>query len=572
MSIRTRTGDGLAGQPAIEPMNWITSRAQTLGDGLFLGLVVLTSVALYVTRLGFYTDDWVFLQLLRAAPDQSLAGLIRALYAGDIVIRQRPMQMLDLAILYRIFGSHPAGYHWVNAAVLVCVALLLYLSLRELGQPRVIALAVAVLYGLSPNYATDRFWIAAFQAPLSIAFYLLSLYADLKALPANGAGRWSWRFLSMLCVIGSGMAYEVALPLFLLNPILVGYIARQRRARLNSSAPTAAGWLLFWTPSALAFALVIGYKLLVTVRLGVPGSYWTHLLDLVIGAPRVNFGTYGLGLPLVLLWIFRHAPPWPSLALGGGLGLAIGGYLAWTARQTAVSWPSPKAWLTLVGVGVVVFGLGYAIFLVNADVWFTSASVGNRTAIAAALGVALTFAGGLGLVCSWLPSQRVRWPCFCGLAALLSVSGFLIINTLGDFWDDAYDQELAIVDDVRVHVPSLPAGSTLILDGVCLEHGGAYIFTGHRDLAAVLQTIYHDDSIWATAITHTPQLGPGGLTILTQTDYADYAYGDKLLVYQYSQKKIYDLTDAEAARQYQAASQFVPERDCPPGFAWGVNE
>src|SRR4051812_37855637 len=78
----------------------VTTFRDAIQDCLFLSLVVVFSLVLYVQGLGFYYDDWAFLRWLSTAQDQSLAGLYRALYAGEVNPRQRPVQILYMAGLY----------------------------------------------------------------------------------------------------------------------------------------------------------------------------------------------------------------------------------------------------------------------------------------------------------------------------------------------------------------------------------------------------------------------------------------------------------------------------------------
>lgn len=545
------------------------AHARTIAqDCLFLALVVLLSLVLYVTRLGFYSDDWAFLSFLHLADDRSLPGLYQALYAGDEIIRQRPVQIGYLALLYALSGLHPTGYHLANAGVLVASAILFYLALRELRQTRLLSLTIALVYILLPHYSTDRFWLAAHQATLSIAFYFLSLYTDLRAARASPAGVWGWKSLSITSLILSGLAYEVTLPLFLLNPLLVWYADRQRkpaagkRMVVSRTAALSAGNLA-------ALALVIGFKALVTVRTNVTTNLITHLATIIAGALRVNFGIYGLGLPYVVWWIIFHNPQWPILALGGLTGLVVWFYFLPVTLQTDET-ASKKTWLVYIGAGLLFFALGYAVFIASDDVWFTSASSGNRVAIAAAIGVALTFTGLIGWTSAWLPAKAGRG-IFCLCVAMLCTSGFLINNTLATFWISAYQQQEIIFNDMQQHVPALPAQSTVILDGVCLEQGGAYIFTGKRDLGYRLRMAYPGQNLWATAISNTPRIEAAGLSVLSFRDYVFFPYGEDLFVYNFSQKRLYPLTDEESARLYFQQSNFVPERDCPAGFAWGLN-
>jgi hypothetical protein len=544
----------------------------TVRDILFLSLVVLLSLVLYVRRLGFYSDDWAFLMLLNSSPEQSISGLAKALYAGDVVIRQRPSQVLYLAGLYWLFGLEPLGYHLANGAVLLASGVLLYLVLCELEQPRPLALSVPLVYALLPHYSTDRFWVAAFQATLSMVLYLLSLYADLGALESRRLRWWVWRAVGVLSLIGSGLAYEVTLPLLLaLNPLLLWHRAQQLSRSTTAARITRTRWLLLLAGNVAALTLVVAYKALVTVRVNVEMDFVSHVAGLVAGAVRVNYGTYGLGLPYLIWWILRHRPDLPTLAVAGVLGLVIFTYLWHVTRWSRSALPNKTTWLKLIGLGVVVFGLGYAVFLVNADVWFTSASLGNRIAIAAALGVALTLVGGLGWASGLLMGKQARGDLFCMLITLLCMSGFLVTNTLGLFWGEAYRRQQQIISDVRQVLPALPAGSAVILDGACLEHGGAYVFTGGRDVAGIMAIVYHDRSLRATSIDQDARVAESGVLISTYRRETIYPYGERLFLYNVEQKKVYRLINAAAARAYFRGSTFRPERDCPPGFAWGWN-
>src|SRR5690606_33030681 len=113
-------------------------RKPALQDAAFLVGAVGLSAALYVTGLGFYSDDWTVVGYAGMSADQTFMGIFRAIY-GDLV-QMRPVQFLYLAGLYKVFGLDPLGYHVVNTLVLAAGAVLFYLVLRELREPRVLAL------------------------------------------------------------------------------------------------------------------------------------------------------------------------------------------------------------------------------------------------------------------------------------------------------------------------------------------------------------------------------------------------------------------------------------------------
>src|SRR5262249_30202937 len=143
---------------------------------------------------------------------------------------------------------------------------------------------------------------------------------------------------------------------------------------------------------------------------------------------------------------------------------------------------SRATWRVCILTGLVVFGLGYAIFLSTDRIAFSSAGLDNRVAIAAAIGVAFLFVGGVGWLSSLFHSVYSAKRVFCILVSLLCACGFLVINTVAIFWTTAYRQQQVILADIRERIPALSPGSTLIVAGICPEIGPAVVFRS-QDLA-----------------------------------------------------------------------------------------
>lgn len=176
---------------AVERNN--SSRFNTI-DCLFLSVIGAISVSYYILGLGFYSDDWALLASMRLPNDQSFINIFAELVrAHDHEIR--PIQFLELAGLYKIFGLAPLGYHLVNAAIIIAASLTLDITLRALGMSRIFALSICVVYLLLPNYSTDRFWIAAAAANVSMLlfFWVLTPICRPPGIVANeryGGGNW----------------------------------------------------------------------------------------------------------------------------------------------------------------------------------------------------------------------------------------------------------------------------------------------------------------------------------------------------------------------------------------------
>src|SRR5204862_1977921 len=133
----------------------------------------------------------------------------------------------------------------------------------------------------------------------------------------------------------------------------------------------------------------------------------------------------------------------------------FGALTFWYTRRLGADFTARQSVLAaLSGIGV--FLLGYSMFLTNKAIQITPTGVGNRTSIAAALGVALAAAGLSGLIARLVPRARAQSNIFAALLAAYAAGGFFVISTLSSFWIDAYATELAMANDLETHVGTLP--------------------------------------------------------------------------------------------------------------------
>lgn len=541
-------------------------------DTIALALAVLLSLAGYVGRLGFYSDDWAFIGRYATAQSATVAGYFEASYSAHHAMR--PVQLWLCAFLYRLFGLEPLGYHLFNAALIVVNPLLCYWLLRELRAPRVIGLSVALVYGLLPSYSTDRYWYLAFAITLSMTACLASMLADVKAAAAGGRAGLAWKALGAAAAIGSGLAYEVALGLLLLTPLLMALRAMQR-------TPLDRQRALYLVALIAVHLAVLGgigwFKLHTTVRLGADdgglraqvtsiardalrtdaaeGAYGLN----VANAVRVHFGTYGVFLGRTTVRAARLAPRW---LLWVAVGFAVAAFLYLWFAVRGDPWPSPRAWAAVIVAGLLVFALGYAIFLTNYNVQFTPAGIANRSAIAAALGAAACLVGAAGAV-SLLVTPRVRPAVFSALVAAVATSEFMIVNVIANTWVEAYRSERAILAGIQQSFPTLPSQSALLLDGVCPYVGPAIVFEANWDLAGALQTLYRDPTLKADVVTSRLTVTDEGIETTIYQQATRYPYAKELFVYHAGTGGVYPLLDKASARAYFGAPGRAPS--CPAG-------
>lgn len=546
-------------------------------DVVFLFVVSALPAITYVWTLGFYLDDYYELELMSTSHDQSLWGLYSALLSGDPKSHLRPIEYFGLALLYRLFGTSTVHYHIVLALLVPVCAVALYLVLRRLGQPRFLALGVPIVFAMAPHYSSARFWVVAYSPAVTLTLYLISLYCGLRALESRGRHLVGWIAGGVAAMLVSVFLYEITFPLFVLNALFLWYRARGRTYGPGRAAASYATALALAVIAKIVLAIRVGSETSYSIG-GYEGGLAHHTAYVVSGAIKVNFGTYGIGLPYVLWWIIEHRFSWIVLATSVLVGVVTFLYLARgvgdlelpSPARRGVRWP---AWREFAVAGVLLIAVGYALFVVTGEIYFTSAGIDNRVNIIAAVGIAV-LAVGLVLRATALVQRRWRQPAFSLAIASLAAVGVLVTNTIAGYWGSAYTRQKEVIERLRDTLPHNPSNTTVLLDRICPEIGPGIVFLGHYDLAGALRTAYRDPTIGGAVMTHDVDAARPGLVIATTwrglTERRRYSYRRRLLVYDWHRGSLTPLQDAGAARAYLDRT---PRIICPArrGFAWGIH-
>jgi hypothetical protein len=535
-----------------------------LKDVLFLTFVVLTSASLYVTRLGFYSDDWAFLGVLSTSDDRSLVGLWLEQYAAYPNLRLRPTQIAYQAVLYKLFGVEPLGYHVVNALVFAGMTVVLYGLLRELRLPRILALTIPLIYALLPNYSTDRFWFAAFGYALSMGFCLGSVYADLRAIRSRHLLRW--KLLSLCLLAAAGLGYEIVLPLLAVAPALTWFQSRRLlpnglRPRLGRSRE-----VLYLLSPLFALALIVLYKFTIVQDTALPSNLRLHFIWVAVGSMVTNFGSYGVGLPFAAWWGLTKAS-WGVIATSIILGVFICAYLTRILRHNSEPLPSRTGWLRLSASGITIFMLGYAVFLFTGRVDFSSTGISNRTTFGAALGAAVLLLAIGGWVSSFTATPTARRRSLSIVVAVLCSSSVLIVSALASYWSVAWVRQRTVLSAIRHELPHLPQEGTVILHGVCPYTGPAIIFESPWDLAGTLQAAYQDATLRADVTSSDVSVRERGIStsLYGGAIRAFYPYDDQLLLFDYTTGTAKRLVDQQRAIDYLETKYPNEPSACPSG-------
>jgi hypothetical protein len=545
--------------PALTRTARVIRDSIAIQDCIFLGTVMLVSLISYINALGFYSDDWSYLDTFNASHNPR--ELLASFFPSEAY---RPLLVLPLVALFYIFGLQPLGYHIVESAMLFAVVLLLYAILRELSLPRLVTLAVPLTYALLPHYSTDRFWVSVSCANLSMLLCFISFYAALRTTVSWSMG---WMTISLAALMLSTLAYEVTIPLFIVIPPLMWYRAStfSSRVTLNQAVSHRFRIGIALTP-VIALVIAMVYKLATQQRTKFQGRFLHQLGTVcwhaIVLAFNFNYGRYGLLLPRVAWRALNRYFNWPILLVCVFLGILIYWYLLRVGRDAA--WPPAAAWLLLAASGLVIYGLAFSPFTADVTLDWITAGVANRTAIAAALGPALSLVGLMGWVGTLLHSQRIRGCWFAVTISIFCFSGCTIINTIASFWAKASKTQAEILTSIRSQFPVLEPESTIILDGACAYIGPGIVFEGDLDLEPALRLMYRDRTLQANIVTAKTRIDEDGLWTSLYDFKVRYSYSPKLIVYNYLRRIAAPLKDVHAARRY--FQKYDPDftSGCPP--------
>lgn len=209
----------------------------------------------------------------------------------DTPVAGRPLVNVSFALTQAIAGAGVRGYHVGNVALHIGAALLLFgLVRRALRLPGLrevvgadaapLAFAVALLWGLHPLQSEAVNYLSQRTELLMGLFYLLTLYAALRALDARGSG-WT---ATAIVACAAGMASKESM---VTAPVMVALIDRclvfgswreafARRGRLYGAL--AATWLLLGALLATVPRTSAGF--------GSGTSPWVYLLNQAQLIPR----------------------------------------------------------------------------------------------------------------------------------------------------------------------------------------------------------------------------------------------------------------------------------------------
>ncbi|WP_207435709.1 hypothetical protein [Sabulibacter ruber] len=529
-------------------------------DCFFLGGIVLILQASMIWDLGMYSDDWAFLAIFHHADDQSIQGLIHSFFSQDRIARMRPVQIVNLAVMYWFFGEQLLGYHITNSVYILAIILLFYQSLRLLNLPRLLVITIPLVYGLLPHYSTDRIWMATFQTNISILMLFLNFIALEKYATTAGGKSWAWEITSLLSLAVSILAYEIALPLFVFSFSIFMWRRRVGPGIFSMLASHKVRAILF--ANFLVFGLCIVFKAWISIRTGgFESSYWSHVTYVYIAGFLNDFIIYGLQSPLIAWQIFSNYSSVPLLGIGLSIGVLIFLYL----KGEDLPNYSFLDWCKISLIGLLVYLAGYAIFLTTVQFMVHPTGLANRVTMAACIGVAICFVAAICIASSLISSVRLKRYFMAISIALVGTFGFITNYTIATFFHKAYQTQLDVISDIQKNIPDLKDNSVLIIDGFCPFNGPAPVFESYWDVTGALRITYNLEKVRGDFRGEGFRFDEKGVTSIVYGEEKFYAFNKDLIIYNLYNKQKVVLDSFEAAKGYFGKEQSSIANACPEG-------
>jgi tetratricopeptide (TPR) repeat protein len=221
-------------------------------------------------------------------------GLKQIWFEPQATPQYYPLVYTTFWVEYHLWGLHPAGYHFVNAALHATNGVLVWLILRRLSVPG--AWLAALAFGLHPVHVESVSWVTERKNVLSALFYLLALRTliEIQAAPlgellkCDGGRYWRKYALGFAFFVAALLCKSVTCSLPAVLLLLTWWKAG--RPRLRESWPLIpfflVGALFAWHTSWLerthvgasgsVFAWTAAERVLIAGR-----AVWTYAMELV---------------------------------------------------------------------------------------------------------------------------------------------------------------------------------------------------------------------------------------------------------------------------------------------------
>jgi hypothetical protein len=416
-------------------------------------------------QTGFYLDDWIMLFNLYFGP-HDLTQAIGHYYFADARVAIRPVEAVHLALLYKLFGLKPLGYHALNGLMEILSAWFTYLFVRRLTGANAIALAAGILLLLYPSHDATHYWVVCSSLQLSWTCYIASLWLTLRGISDDcPLSRW----MAVVLFTVSLFSYEAFLPLFLLNVFAVVVV----KAKTNVGTKKVLKEAVL---ASIPFLAVIGF-VTIYMKWFVPslGLYTFHqvhfnpqlMMREILEGIRINLPSraFPFWAQSAIEYFDRGVNHKDLLALAITLVVTVGSLIILQKSDQLEAKPSVRNGVLLVLFGIMAIVLSYLIFGLNPEYLPTLTTIFNRVNTGSAFGMSLLIVG----LFIFLECLLSRWLQFGAKIVLSFFFGTVVIFfVMADWglaqpWIVSWRVQSHIFDKVRQSKAAFTGASSILL-------------------------------------------------------------------------------------------------------------
>jgi len=279
---------------------------------------------------GFVFDDHALVLMRGKLRDpEGLTSVFWSAHSARLLYR--PLRTASYWLDYRLFGLDPWGYHLTNLLLHAATSIVAFLAALRLLPFRA-ALLTALLFAVHPIQTESVTYISGRRDLLSGLFVLLGFYAFLRHRDEGGR---RWLAAAALAYLLGLLSKEMAVTLPLLCLAYDAVRQADQQGLLNGAAAALRRhWRLYLPPAAVGLAF------------GVYTIVRSH------ASRQTEF--YGGGLDMTILTMARVFTHYLKLLL---FPATLRVDYSFNAFPVTSSWGDPSAWLAVMVLSLLVFGL-----------------------------------------------------------------------------------------------------------------------------------------------------------------------------------------------------------------------
>jgi len=415
-------------------------------------LAAATFAAYYSTLAGdFVYDDPILIgdNPLVTGADADLATIFQSEFfggGGGASGFYRPLMVLVYRMEFSLFGLDPFWFHLVTVITHAGGAIVLFLLMRTLGIPLLIALGGGLFFALHPVNVESVAWIAAGANATAFLFMGLSLLFTVRF--ARGSSP-HWKSPDLWLGVGALIPALLAKETALVVPAAAFLLLS---GRLRGQRHRQAGRLLFFMPFLIVAALFVFVHVLVVSGAeddllfhgrGTTLERMVTFLECVPAYMKLFFWPTGLNIARPIR-LAESGLSVPVLAGGAILLLALS-LLAWSWKRGERDF--------LLGAALLVFTLLSVSTMIPIAYSFREMDFPffERYLYVASAGLALLGAAALKRVASHLTRPLVAWP-----AGVLAGSAIVILGLATHGRCDEWRDDVSLFTTAVERYPASP--------------------------------------------------------------------------------------------------------------------